>query len=278
MAGMSSQVVASTTLASTGVAQRTVMQTVTSSQSPPQTPACHKPLYLTFDTGHMGVADLVADVLRRHDVRVTFFMANERTLSGGGSLDETWTNWWRARLAEGHAFGSHTYDHVYWLSDLNDGRFRVRASFGPQAGKTQTWDSGQYCKALDQVATRFAEMTGGQISPLFRAAGGKTSASLLSAAKQCGYQHVGWSDAGFLGDELSSERFSNQRLLDQALANIRSDDILMAHLGIWSRKDPWAPTVLEPLIVGLKQKGFCFRTLDEHPQYGKRATPAPLNQ
>ena len=29
-----------------------------------------------------------------------------------------------------------------------------------------------------------------------------------------------------------------------------------------------APTVLEPLIVGLKQQGFCFRTLREHPQYG----------
>jgi hypothetical protein len=29
--------------------------------------------------------------------------------------------------------------------------------------------------------------------------------------------------------------------------------ISWAHLGIWSRKDPWAPAVLEPLIVGLKE-------------------------
>lgn len=243
-----------------------------------QAQACQKPVYLTFDTGHMGVADLVAEVLRRHDVRVTFFMASERTLSGGGSLDDTWTDWWRARRAEGHAFGSHTYDHVYWVSDLEDGRFRVRATFGPQAGKTQAWNASQYCEELGRVAARFTDMTGAQISPLFRAPGGKTSASLLSAAKQCGYQHVGWSNAGFLGDELSSERFSNQRLLEQALGNIRSGDILMAHLGIWSRKDPWAPAVLEPLITGLKQKGFCFRTLDEHPQYGKRASAAQINQ
>ena len=41
----------------------------------------------------------------------------------------------------------------------------------------------------------------------------------------------------------------------------------VAHLGIWSRQDPWAPAVLEPLIVGLKQKGFCFATLREHPQF-----------
>jgi len=41
----------------------------------------------------------------------------------------------------------------------------------------------------------------------------------------------------------------------------------MAHLGIWSRKDVWAPSVLEPLIVGLKERGFCFTTLRSHPDY-----------
>jgi peptidoglycan/xylan/chitin deacetylase (PgdA/CDA1 family) len=90
---------------------------------------------------------------------------------------------------------------------------------------------------------------------------------LLAAAQSCGYAHVGWADAGFLGDELPSETYPNAKLLDKALKNIRSGDILVAHLGIWSRKDPWAPAVLEPLIVGLKAKGFCFQTLREHPAY-----------
>jgi len=48
---------------------------------------------------------------------------------------------------------------------------------------------------------------------------------------------------------------------------VRSGDILLAHLGIWSRKDAWAPAVLEPLIEGLKQRGFCFRTLRDHSDY-----------
>ena len=78
---------------------------------------------------------------------------------------------------------------------------------------------------------------------------------------------MGWADAGFLGDELPSEKFSNQALLAKALRDIRSGDILMAHLGIWSRKDAWAPAVLEPLIVGLQAKGFCFETLRTHPAY-----------
>jgi peptidoglycan/xylan/chitin deacetylase (PgdA/CDA1 family) len=90
---------------------------------------------------------------------------------------------------------------------------------------------------------------------------------LIEAARQCGYAHVGWSDAGFLGDELPSNTYPNAQLLQKALQNIRSGDILMAHLGIWSRQDPWAPAVLEPLILGLKAKGLCFATLREHPAY-----------
>ena len=53
----------------------------------------------------------------------------------------------------------------------------------------------------------------------------------------------------------------------RALKDIRPGDILLAHLGIWSRKDPWAPAVLEPLVEGLKARGFCFRTLREQPRY-----------
>jgi peptidoglycan/xylan/chitin deacetylase (PgdA/CDA1 family) len=70
-----------------------------------------------------------------------------------------------------------------------------------------------------------------------------------------------------LGDELPSETFSNAMLLKKALRDIRGGDILMAHLGIWSRKDPWAPANLEPLIVGLKERGFCFETLRSHPSF-----------
>ena len=51
---------------------------------------CAKPVYLTFDTGHMGVAPLIADVLKRQQVKVTFFAANEPTQVGDGTLGEHW--------------------------------------------------------------------------------------------------------------------------------------------------------------------------------------------
>lgn len=232
-----------------------------------QAQACSKPVYLTLDTGHMEVAPLIADVLKRHEVRVTFFAAHEKTKAGDGSLGEHWASWWRARAAEGHEFASHTFDHVYWRADLPQGGFRVRPSAGAQAGRDFEWTAEQYCGEIGRAARRIGDLTGRAPLPLFRAPGGKTSPRLLAAMEACGYKHVAWSPAGFLGDELPSESVSNARLLAQALRGIRPGDILVAHLGIWSRKDPWAPAVLEPLITGLKQKGYCFATLREHPQF-----------
>ena len=232
---------------------------------------CKKPVYLTLDTGHMEVAPLIAETLRKHQVKVTFFAANEPTKIGDGTLGEYWAPWWRERGQEGHSFASHTFDHVYWRADLGSGadgaQFVVQPSAGSQVGQKMHYTARQYCAQLKASATRLSRLTGQPTLPLFRAPGGKTSPALLAAARSCGFAHVGWADAGFLGDELPSEKFSNQALLAKALRNIRSGDILMAHLGIWSRKDAWAPTVLEPLLVGLKDRGFCFAPLSSHPDY-----------
>jgi peptidoglycan-N-acetylmuramic acid deacetylase len=233
-------------------------------------PVCDKPVYLTFDTGHMAVAPLIADVLKRHDVKATFFLANERTKTGGTSLDEVWAPWWRARAQEGHAFGSHTWDHDILRSTQAD-TFTFVPTAGAAPNRARTMDAAAYCQELGKPAARLAAMTGQPMGAIFRAAGGKTSPALLKAAQACGWSHVAWADAGFLGDELPSDKFPNQVLLQKSLTSIRSGDILLAHLGIWSRQDPWAPAVLEPLVTGLKAKGFCFATLRDHPSLGDAA-------
>jgi peptidoglycan/xylan/chitin deacetylase (PgdA/CDA1 family) len=231
--------------------------------------SCEKPVYLTLDTGHMEIAPLVAEILNRQQVRVTFFAANERTMTGDGSLGAHWASWWKARAAEGHEFASHTWDHTYWRGDVagQPQRFRFQPSAGADAGRELAFDAAYYCEQIGHAAARLRELTGRKPLPLFRAPGGKTSPALLAAARNCGYQHAAWSPAGFLGDELPSERYGNDALLKKALRDIRPGDVLLAHLGIWSRKDPWAPAVLEPLIGGLKARGFCFQTLREHPAY-----------
>ncbi len=230
---------------------------------------CVKPVYLTFDTGHMGMAPLVAEVLNRQKVKATFFAANERTKTGDGSLGNYWAPWWKARAAEGHEFAAYTYDRAVWRGDLKgvEPKFRMQPTAGALEGREFTWDAKKYCEQVAYSAERLQDFTGKKTLPLFRSPGGKTSPRLLAVARECGYEHVGWSPAGSLGDDLPSEKVSNEALLKKALQGIKSGDILQAHLGTWTRKDPWAPAVLEPLIVGLKEKGFCFATLRQHPAY-----------
>jgi len=231
------------------------------------TAACRGTIYLTFDTGSQSQAELIAATLKRHHIKATFFLANEKTVRGDYSLDASWAAFWKARVAEGHAFGSHTFDHVYFEKDAAGGLIQVKPQFGAQAGRRQQWTVEQFCGELRRVDERFQQLTGAKLDPLWRAPGGRTSARTLAAAHACGYQHAGWAPAGFSGDELSSASHPNALLLKKALDGLRGGDIFMAHLGIWSRKDPWAPANLEPLISGLEKKGFCFATLREHPDY-----------
>lgn len=232
--------------------------------SPAFAQPCAGTVYLTLDTGNMAAAEQIATILRKHAVKATFFLANEKTAQGGWALGEEWALYWKARVSEGHAFGSHTYDHVYIAPGP---AITVRPQFGSDAARTVHWTAQDYCRDLKRVDVRFTELTGRALDAMWRAPGGRTTPATLDAARDCGYgRHWGWANAGFLGDELPSDRFSNDALLRRALSTIRDGDVLMAHLGIWSRKEAFAPT-LDPLIEGLKRKGMCFATLRDHPEY-----------
>lgn len=232
---------------------------------PPATcPDGRAPIYLTFDTGSESQAELIHDVLQKHHVKATFFLANEKSVRGDWSLDASWAPYWKTLVREGHAFGTHTFDHVYFRGDDGAGRVRVRPQFGVHGGQTLSWTPAQYCTELDRVDQRFEAMTGVSIDRFWRAPGGKTSPRLIAFGKACGYRHFGWSPAGFLGDELPSDRYPNDMLLERALKSLKAGDIVLAHLGIWSRQEPLAP-ILDPLISGLEARGHCFATLRDYP-------------
>ncbi|MFY9721349.1 MAG: polysaccharide deacetylase family protein [Azonexus sp.] len=216
---------------------------------------CSGTLYLTFDTGNMRHAELIAETLAKHKARATFFVANEKTLRGDYALDPAWAPYWHARAAEGHAFGSHTWRHGSFRQDQGKlTRYRL------MDGTTENLDGEAICAELRHSDYRFKELTGRPLDPLWRAPGGRTTPLTLKAAQACGYRHVGWAPAGFLGDELPSETYPNALLVERALKNLKDGDIVMAHLGIWSRKDPFAPA-LDELLGKLEARGFCFATL-----------------
>ena len=220
-------------------------------------PECKGAVFLTFDTGNMEQAGFIADTLKQNRIRATFFLANTPTRRGDHALDSGWRDYWRARVTEQHVFGNHTWSHYYARKDLPNGHLQL----SDRNGKPVILNREQYCAELSQVETQFRKLTGHKLQSLWRAPGGRTTQQSLRWANDCGYPvHAGWDPAGYIGDDLPSERFSNEVLLNKALKNIKSGDVILMHLGIWSRKTPLAP-VLPKLIDGLKQRGFCFDVL-----------------
>lgn len=200
----------------------------------------------------MRHAELIAATLAKHGAKATFFVANEKTINGDRALDDAWAPYWRARVAEGHSFGSHTWRHGSFRAD-RDGSVTYRL----MEGGSEQLDAAGVCAEIRRPDERFRQLTGRPLDPLWRAPGGRTTPLALAAAGECGYRHVGWAPAGFLGDELSSESHPNQALVEQALRKLKDGDVVMAHLGIRSRKDPFAPA-LDTLLSGLTARGFCF--------------------
>ena len=226
---------------------------------------CKGVVYLTIDTGHMQPAEEMASILKKHDIKATFFLANEKTKRGDTSLDPSWTSFWKARADEGHAFGSHTWRH--WIFRRDVGTDKV--SYVPAGEKSgETLDEAGVCAELKKSETVFKAMTGRGFDGIWRAPGGKLTPNATRFAAACGYRHVPWSAAGFSGDELPSDKFPSEALIKTQISNIRDGDILLWHLGIWSRKDPLY-LHFDELISGLKAKGLCFARIPEHPQWKK---------
>lgn len=213
----------------------------------------------------MVPAERIGAALAARRIRATFFVANEPTLVGGPrALDPVYAPFWKARAGEGHAFGSHTWRHWTLTEDTGDGRVRYRAPGWIAAlgggGPEERLDRSGFESELRRPGEAFAAMTGRALDPLWRAPAGRTTRRSLEWAERSGLRHVGWSEAGFLGDELDSERYPNRVLLERALARIGDGDVLLLHLGTRSRREPFVE-VVEPLLDGLLAKGFRFETL-----------------
>jgi peptidoglycan/xylan/chitin deacetylase (PgdA/CDA1 family) len=125
-----------------------------------QAKTCQKPIYLTFDTGNMAVAETVAAILNRQQVKATFFLANEKTYRGDYSLDDGWKSFWQERVKEGHRFGSHTYDHVYFVKDApanssGDARVQMKPEFGANAKQVKSMNGAEVCAEINRVTPVF---------------------------------------------------------------------------------------------------------------------------
>jgi peptidoglycan/xylan/chitin deacetylase (PgdA/CDA1 family) len=108
---------------------------------------CQRTLYLTLDTGSMSQAEAIAAMLRKYQIKASFFLANEKTWRGDWSLDPSWAAYWKSLVADGHVFGSHTWQHGKFRQDEADGRVR----YVHMDGSIEHLDTQGVCQELNRV-------------------------------------------------------------------------------------------------------------------------------
>ncbi|MFQ5768541.1 MAG: polysaccharide deacetylase family protein, partial [Acidobacteriota bacterium] len=130
---------------------------------------------LTFDGGSTteGALDIL-DALRSKGIRTTFFLTGVFIRKNPALV--------RRLVADGHEIGNHTDTHRH---------LTLWASLHQQVTRPEV-DRLWLHNELHRAAAAFRAVTGGDMSPLWRAPYGEYNTQILRWAQEEGWTHVGW--------------------------------------------------------------------------------------
>jgi peptidoglycan/xylan/chitin deacetylase (PgdA/CDA1 family) len=179
---------------------------------------------LTFDDGPSPYTSAVLDVLKREQVRATFFLIGQQ-VAGGASLV-------RRELAEGHMLADHTWNHA-----------NVSAGGGFASGQITSTASAI------QRATGFRPC-------LFRAPYGAVSSSLIGVAHGIGFTTIQWDV-----DPQDWALPGSGAIYSRIVGGTHNGSIILMHDGGGPRSQTL--TALPGIIRTLKARGYGFVTVDQ---------------
>lgn len=186
-------------------------------------------LYLTFDAGYEnGNIAKILDVLKAEDVKATFFILE--------NLIEKNPDLIQRMVSEGHILANHTAHH----KDMS-------------LASDET-----LMKEIRSLEETFKNLTGQELSHLYRPPEGRFSKQNLECLHQNGYRTVFWS-FGY-PDWDNNRQMSSEKAKKVILENIHNGEIMLLH--------PTSATnaaVLGDVICELKAQGYRFATIAELP-------------
>lgn len=186
-----------------------------------------KTVYLTFDLGYENEnVTSILDTLKKENVPATFFLLRH-TVVNSKSLDRI--------ISEGHCVGNHTSHH----KDM-----------------TKMSDVKSFEKELTSLEEDFKNVTGKELSKIYRPPCGAFSEENLKWAKELGYKTVLWSLAYYDWDEKA--QMAPEAALNKLLSRMHNGAVILLH--------PTSSTnakILESFIKKLKSDGYVFKRADE---------------
>lgn len=185
-------------------------------------------IYLTFDAGfENGNTTAILDALKKHNAPATFFLV--------GNYLETSPDLVRRMVAEGHTVGNHTLSHPD-MSQISD----------PVA----------FQKELEGVENLYQQITGQEMSKLYRPPQGKFSIENLKQAQALGYTTYFWSLAYV--DWYSDNQPTKEQAFDKLLSRIHNGAIVLLHSTSATNAQ-----IMDELLTKWEQAGYRFGKLTD---------------
>jgi peptidoglycan/xylan/chitin deacetylase (PgdA/CDA1 family) len=223
-----------------------------------------KPLVaLTFDGGsNANAAADILDTLRSRNVKATMFLT--------GQFIRKFPDVTRTITEEGHEIGNHTLSHDHFTTWATDRTHTLLPHVHADYVKSQ----------LSSVRALYRQVTGREMSPLWRIPYGEYNASVCAWARSFGHLHVGWRQGrtwrqgldsnDWIPDEHTPGFKRPQEVMDKILAIAETKPyginggIILMHLGTErSQPDMQVHYIIGALIDSLRERGHTFVTISE---------------
>jgi peptidoglycan/xylan/chitin deacetylase (PgdA/CDA1 family) len=183
-----------------------------------------KEIALTFDAGSDAIGIGILDVLKKHNVKATFFLT--------GSWADKFPSYAKRMADEGHDIGNHTYSH-------------------PDAVKT---NSNVFIQDIIKAEEAIKRATGVTPKPYFRFPFGSYNANALKAVGGAGYPYsIQWTI-----DTIDWQQPAVEVIVSRIQTGASNGDIILMHIGGIN-----TPEAVDRVIPMLKSMGYNLVTLTE---------------
>lgn len=188
-----------------------------------------KEIYITFDAGfENGNTGMILDALKKHNVKATFFLV--------GNFLETQPELVNRMIDDGHTVGNHTYSHPDMSAISNE------TDFSSQLVKNEEL---------------FREITGREMSKLYRPPQGKFAEENLKMADSLGYSTVFWSLAYV--DWYTEDQPTREQAFSKLLPRVHSGAVVLLH-----STSSTNALILDELLTEWENMGYTFGDLEAY--------------
>ncbi|MBR1874480.1 MAG: polysaccharide deacetylase [Eubacterium sp.] len=196
-----------------------------------------KKVYLTFDDGPGVNTGKILDILKKNDVKATFFVT--------GKTDEFSKETYKRIVDEGHTLGMHSYSHVF------DEIYASEKAF---------------TRDLDKIYEYLYDMTG-VYSKFYRFPGGssvqQTSVPIERLIDILTDRDISYLDWNVLSPDIRDAGVSKKKMVSEVVSEVAKYDTSVV-MFYDSKTQPMTVKALSSIIKALKKDGYELLPIDEN--------------